>query len=175
MVFWLSGAHALDQVEAKNFAGDKFVFPDAIQGASVNVVFLAISVDQDNGTEQDEVLNEWQKALSDAGVFNADVLLWRFPVIENPPFFVKGIIRRAIAKSYADLVPPEQGAVLFVKDIQGFSDAAGVELDGRPTVILLSEQQQVIQVYRGEVNDADVSSIVGHLAGVSKESPQAGT
>ncbi len=166
MLFFLglSSAQAFEQVEAKSFAGDNFVFPDDVRGSAVHVVFLGIALDQDNGTAQGDALIAWHKALNDAGAMHADVLPWHFPVIENPPFFVKGLIRRGIAKTYVGLLPPEQGAVLFVKNIQRFADVAGVEFDGRPTVILYTEDRQVLAVYRGEVNDADVAEISLQLA-----------
>jgi hypothetical protein len=160
----LSTAHAFEQVEAKSFAGDGFVFPDQVSGSAVHLLFLSIATDQDNGTAQGDALIEWHKALNEAGAINAKVLAWHFPVIENPPFFVKGLIRRGIAKSYAELLPPEQGAVLFVKNIQRFADAAGVEFDGQPTLMLYTEGRQIIGVYRGDVNDADVAEIVEQLA-----------
>jgi len=167
---------AFEPVEAKNFAGKSFLFPEAIQGAPSHLLFLGIAKDQDNGTWQGEELIKWHKALIAAGVDAASTKFWHFPVIENPPFFVKGLIRRGIAKDYADLLPPEQGAVLFVKDIQRFADAAEVPLDGQPTVAIYREGEGVVAIYRGEATDAMVVEVAGKVLPSSlTESRPAGT
>jgi hypothetical protein len=154
-----NSAAAFEVVEAKNFAKQDFVFPAAIQGSELQLLFLGIAKDQDNGTYQGAELIKWHKALITAGVDAQKHRFWHFPVIENPPFFVKGLIRRGIAKDYAELLPPEQGAVLFVEDIQRFAEAADVPLDGMPTVVIYSEQQGVVALYRGEVTDSAVTEI----------------
>ena len=176
LVCLATSAVAFETVDAKNFAGKSFEFPEDIQGGALHLLFLGIAKDQDNGTWQGEELVKWHKALIAAGVDGTTNKFWHFPVIENPPFFVKGLIRRGIAKDYADLLPPEQGAVLFVKDIQRFADAADVPLDGQPTVLIYSEEQGVVGVYRGEATDPAVAEAAAKVLTSSlTESPPAGT
>ncbi len=176
LLFMSVSATAFQTVDAKDFAGNSFVFPESVQGARQHLLFLGIARDQDNGTWQGKALIAWHKALIDGGVDATQTRFWHFPVIENPPFFVKGLIRRGIAKDYEGLLPPEQGAVLFVKDIQRFADAANVLLDGQPTVVIYSESQGALAVYRGEATDAVVQEIAVKLASSQlTESPPAGT
>lgn len=158
-----SAGMAFETVEAENFAGDDIVFPAAVQGGGVHLLFLGIAQDQDNGTYQSAELIKWQNALADAGVNPQATRYWHFSVIENPPFFVKGLIRRGIAKEYRDLLPPEQGAVLFVDDVNQFTERANLPLDGKPTVAIYSEQDGVIKYYRGEVSAAAVSELMAVL------------
>lgn len=158
-------AAALEQVETKNFAKDKFVFPDDIQGEGVHLVFLGIAKDQDNGTWQGEELIRWHRALLDTDAIPEATLAWHFAVMESPPFFVKGLIRNAIGETYEGLIPPEQGAVLYIKDLQAFAAAADVPLDGQPTIVAYESGRGVTGTWRGEVSEAGLAAIGAHLAG----------
>lgn len=152
-------AGAFEQIEAENFAKQDFVFPDDISGAEMHLLFLGIAKDQDNGTWQGEELIRWHRALLDADALPESVRAWHFPVMESPPFFVKGVIRRAIAKSYVDLVPSEQGAVLYVKDLQRFAELAGLPADGQPTVLAWTPADGVLAAWRGTVSESAVTEI----------------
>jgi len=150
---------AFERVKADNFAKADFVFPDDIDGDGINLLFLGIATGQDNGTWQGEELVRWHRALIDADALTAGTRAWHFAVMESPPFFVKGVIRRAIAKSYVGLMPPEQGAVLFIDDLQSFAEAAGLPVDGQPTIVAWQADQGVLATWRGEVNEAGLASI----------------
>ncbi len=176
LIFAASVAGAFEEVTAKNFAKGEFEFPADIRGAESHLLFLGIATDQDNGTWQGKELIRWHKALLAAGVDPDVTRFWHFPVIENPPFFVKGLIRRGIAKDYVDLLPPEQGAVLFVDDAQAFAAAAGLELNGQPTVMIYRPGQGVLAVQRGEVRAEAIAELADLLENsASRESAPAGT
>jgi len=159
-----ASAAAFQQVETVNFAKDDFVFPDDIQGEGAHLLFLGIAKDQDNGTWQGEELIRWHRALLEAGALPDDVLAWHFAVMESPPFFVKGIIRRAIGETYEGLIPPEQGAVLYIKDLQAFAEGAGVPLDGQPTIIAYAPDTGVTGTWRGEISEEGLSAIAGQFS-----------
>lgn len=160
----LAGAVAFERVETENFAGDDFVFPTGIAGPGVHLVFLANGLDQDNGEYQGDELIRWHKALDEAGLLGAGVTPWHFAAMENPPFFVKGVIRRGIAKNYADLLPPEQGAVLYIKDMAKFAAAAGVPADGKPTLIVYTPADGAVATVRGDVSPEGIEAVRMALA-----------
>ena len=156
-------ASAFQQVETKNFAKEDFAFPEDIRGEGTHLVFLGIAKDQDNGTWQGEELIRWHRALLDAGALPDGVLAWHFAVMESPPFFVKGLIRNAIGETYEGLIPPEQGAVLYIKDLQAFADAADLPLDGQPTIVAYSPDTGVTGTWRGEVSEEGLAAIAAQL------------
>ncbi|MBT8422700.1 MAG: hypothetical protein HKN56_02065 [Gammaproteobacteria bacterium] len=156
-------AVAFERVEAVNFAKQDFVFPDDIQGDGTHLVFLGIAKDQDNGTWQGEELIRWHQSLLEADALPDEVLAWHFAVMESPPFFVKGLIRRAIGETYEGLIPPEQGAVLYIKRLQSFAESAGLPIDGQPTILAYSADAGVTATWRGEVNADTVAAIKNQL------------
>lgn len=154
---------APEQVTTVNFAKDEFVFPDDIRGSGQQLVFLGMATNQDNGAYQGETLIEWQQALTDAAVLPERATAWHFSVMDNVPFFVKGIVRRGIAKTYRDVLAPQHGAVLYVKDLERFAAAAGLPLDGEPTVALYDPQQGLTEVFRGPVSPAGIAAVEAAL------------
>lgn len=152
-------APAFQDVETKTFDKKKFAFPDDFAAPKLNIVFLGMSADQDNGQYQQEALLAWHAALEEQGAFDADTLAYHFPVMESPPFFVKGIIRKAMAESYEGKVPLNQAGVLYVKDLEAFAAAAGLALDEQATIVLVTSDGQLHEVFKGEVSAEGVAAI----------------
>ncbi len=146
-------------VKAKSFDKEKFVFPDDIRGGRLNVLFLAMSADQDNGEYQQGALLEWYDALDQRGVFSPEVVGYHFPVISGVPFFIKGVISGAISESYEGRIAPDHGAVLFIKDLEGFAAAARLPLDNRPTIVIASAEVRPLRTFKGEVSPEGVAEI----------------
>jgi hypothetical protein len=153
------GNPAFLTVETKTFDKEKFAFPDDFAAPKLNIVFLGMSADQDNGQYQQEVLLAWHAALEEQGAFDADTMAYHFPVMESPPFFVKGIIRKAMAESYEGKVPLNQAGVLYVKDLEDFAAAAGLTLDEQATIVLVTSDGQLHEVFKGEVSPEGVAAI----------------
>ena len=76
------------RVETETLDEQEFMFPDDLGGTALNVVMLAMSEEQDNGTMQGDQLVEWYAALEAAGVFTDSVRGYHFSVLKAP-FFVK--------------------------------------------------------------------------------------
>jgi hypothetical protein len=150
-------------VKAKTLDKEKFVFPGGVRGTRLNIIFLSMSDDQDNGTYQQEALLAWQAALDERSVFSDDVMASHFPVMEGVPFFVKGIISGAMRDSFEGKVPPDQVAVLFIKDLEAFAEPAGLELDGQPTIVIATHDAKPLQSFKGEVSPEGVDEIVQAL------------
>jgi hypothetical protein len=150
---------SFQRVEMETLDGEDFVFPDDFSGASLNIVLLAISEEQDNGQWQGDRLLEWYAALDDAGVLSADVKAYHVSVMKVP-FFVKGLIRRGLSRDYAGKVPADQAGALFVKNIEKFAAAPGIELDGQPAIILVATNGTILETFKGEVSDAGVDQVV---------------
>jgi len=164
-------AAALERVEAVNFAKQDFVFPDDIQGEGTHLLFLGVAIDQDNGTWQGEELIRWHRALESANALPDDVSAWHFAVMEGLPFFVKGIVRRAIGKTYEGLIPPDRGAVLYIKDIEAFAASAAIPLDGQPTILAYTVGDGIVASWRGEVSDESIAGIGELLRTSGSERP----
>jgi len=155
-----------ERVETKTFDKQKFVFPDDVRGTRLNILFLAMSADQDNGMHQQEALLEWHAALDERGVFSAAVMPYHFPVLAGPPFFVKGMIRGAMRDSYEGKVPLDQAAVLFVDDLVEFAAAAMLPLDGQPTIVIASADAIPLKAFKGEVSPEVADEIMTAVEGL---------
>lgn len=155
-------AIAFEQVEAETFGKRDFVFPQDIGNAGPDLLFLSMATDQDNGEYQNKVLLDWHKALQSRGVIPDRAMPWHFPIMESPPFFVKGLIKRGIAKSFSGLLPEHQGAVLFIDDLDTFATAANIPADGQATIVVYADGM-VQEVFKGELTEQGVSEIIAAL------------
>lgn len=150
-------------VKAKTFSKQKFNFPASLSGTRLNVLFLAMSDEQDNGQYQQEALLDWQAALNERDVFSKEVVAYHFPVLKSPPFFVKGIIRSAMRDAYEGKVPLDQAAILFVDDLPAFAGGAALELDKRPTIVIASADGRPLHSIKGEVSPDGVDALVAAI------------
>ncbi len=150
-------------VDTKTLDKEKFVFPDDVRGTQLNVLFLAMGADRENGTYQQDALLAWQTALADRGVFSDDVMAYHFPVMEGVPFFVKGIIAGAMRDLFDGKVPPDQVAVLFIKDLAAFAEAAGLVVDGEPTIVIATSDAKPLQSFKGEASPEGVDEIIAAI------------
>ena len=119
--------------------------------------------DREDGTYQQDALLAWQAALEERGVFSDNVMAYHFPVMEGVPFFVKGIIVGAIRDSYEGKVPLDQAGVLFIKDLEAFAEAAGLVVDGQPTIVIATSEAKPLQSFKGEVSPEGVDEIVAAI------------
>ena len=157
------GIGSFEQVKAKTFDKEQFVFPDDIRGTELNILFLAMSPDRENGEAQQLALLDWHEALAERGVFSDAVMPYHFPVLAGVPFFVKGMIIGAMRDSYEGKVPLDQSGVLFIKDLARFSTAAGLLLDDHPTIVIATADAIPLQSFKGEVSPEGVDEIVAAI------------
>jgi len=144
------------RVETQTLDKQKFVFPDDMQADGLIIAMLAMSSDQDNGEWQGEMLLKWYQALESEGVLSGSVRAYHFSVMKVP-FFVKGLVRGGLADSYKGKVPADQAAAIFIKDLQGFAAAPGIELDGKPSLVLVAPNGSLLEVIKGEPTDENVA------------------
>lgn len=163
---------SFQEVETETLDEEDFVFPDDLNAKSLNIVLLAISKEQDNGQWQGDRLIEWYAALEEQGVLSDEVLAYHFSVMKVP-FFVKGLVRGGLADSYAGKVPPDQAGAIFVKDVQSFARSAGIELDGQPSIILVSADGELLQIFKGEATEANVQAVASAVTELT--SPESDT
>jgi hypothetical protein len=136
------------EVEMKTLDKEEFEFPDDLNAGTVNIVMLAISKDQDNGTLQGDLLVEWYSSLNAAGLLNDEVKAWHFSVMKVP-FFVKGIIRNGMAESYEGKLPLNQAGPIYLKDADGFAEQAGIVIDELPTIVLVTPDGELHETFKG--------------------------
>jgi hypothetical protein len=128
----------LAPIESETLDGASFLFPTEAVAESVGVIGLAMGTSRDNGEVQQEQLLEWHRYLTSApDPFNR-VKLYHIPVIDAPKF-IQGIIKRGITKSYEDIIPLNQAALLFMKDPEKFAFDAGIPIDEDTTVVVLKD------------------------------------
>jgi len=156
-------------IKMKTFDGDKFVFPDGMQGSELNVVFLGMSATQENGEWQQKKLLEIQAALDEQDVFSQQVMSYHFPAMPSPPFFVKGIIAGAMADSYEGKVPLDQAGVMYLDDLDEFAGESGLALDEQPTIVIADASGQPLQVFKGELSDELVAGLLVAIRGPQDE------
>ncbi|MGM0432046.1 MAG: hypothetical protein ACQEQU_04975 [Spirochaetota bacterium] len=139
-------------VTTETMGGESFSFPgEALQGDPV-VFALAMSTSRDNGQWQLEQLLAWHKELIQPGVLPSLIDIFHFSVIESPPRFVRGFIRRGTAKELKGNVAENRAAVLFVEDAAGFSRQSGIPIDDRPTIVLLRPNGTIAGYVKGTVS-----------------------
>ena len=149
---------SFQRVETETLDEEDFVFPDDFKGQSLNIVMLAMSKEQDNGTWQGEALEAWYMALAEQGVLSDEVLGYHFSVMKVP-WFIKGVIRGGMAESYEGKMPLSQAGAIFIKDLEGFAGAPGIELDGQPTLVLVTPDGKLLELFKGEVSEEGVLAV----------------
>lgn len=143
-------------VQTETFGGDAFSFPgDALEGQPV-VFTLAMSTSRKNGQWQLDQLVAWHRELIQPGVIPSRIEVFHFSVIESPPRFVRGFIRRGTAKELEGAVSAHRAAVLFVEDAAGFARQSGIPVDTRPTVVLLRPDGTIAGYVKGTVSSEAV-------------------
>jgi hypothetical protein len=150
------------QVEIDTLDKEEFLFPGDLNAGSLNIVMLAISNEQDNGTLQGDMLVEWYATLDDAGLLNDEVKAWHFSVMKVP-FFVKGFIRNGMAESYEGKLPLDQAGPIFVK-AKNFAEQAGIAIDGLPTIVLVTPDGVLHEMFKGGPTKARLASVSAAVA-----------
>ena len=156
---------AFARIETKTFDKQKFVFPDDLRATRLNVVFLAMTKDQDTGEYLQQALLDWQTELERRNAISDGVMVWHFPVISGLPFFIKGIVMRAMRKVYEGKVPLDQAGVLYVDDIDEFAAAVGQVVDDRPTIVLATPDARPLQIFKGDVTPEGADEITDAIKG----------
>jgi hypothetical protein len=146
------------RVETETLDGEDFIFPDDFQGKSLNIVMLAMSKEEENGTWQGEALVKWYTALAEQGVLSDEVLGYHFSVMKVP-WFIKGLIRRGMADSYEGKLPLSQAGAIFIKDLEKFADSPGIALDSQPTLVLVAADGKLLKLFKGEVSEEGVTAV----------------
>jgi len=154
---------AFMRIKTKTFDKEKFVFPDDLRATRLNVVFLAMTKDQDTGEYLQKALIDWQVELERRDAIVDGVIVWHFPVLSGVPFFVKGVATRGMRKEYEGKVPLDQAAVLFVDDIDEFAAAAGQVVDDRPTIILATPDARPLQTFKGDVTPEGADEVANAI------------
>ncbi len=152
------------RVEVKTFDKEKFVFPDDLRATRLNVVFLAMTKDRDIGENLQKALIDWQVQLEQRGALVDGVLAWHFPVLSGLPFFIKGVVTRAMRKEYEGKVPFDQAGVLFVDDLDEFAAAAGLIVDDRPTIVIATADARQLRTFKGDVTPEGADEVANAIA-----------
>ena len=150
------------QIEIDTLNKEEFLFPDDLNAGKLNIVMLAISEDQDNGTLQGDQLIEWYATLNEAGLLNDDVKAWHFSVMKVP-FFIKGIIRGGMADSYEGKLPLDQAGLIFVKP-KKFAEQAGIAIDGLPTIVFVTPDGVLHEMFKGGPTKARLANVSAAVA-----------
>jgi len=154
---------SFQRVEAQAMSGDVFVFPDDMRGESLIIVGLAISTSQANGEIQQNLLLDWQTWLDEHDILSDALRAYHFPVIENPPRFIRGVIRRAVRRLFDGRVPLSQAAVLYVGDSAAFAASAGIEIDEDPTLVIADAQHRPLVLIKGGPSDENTARFLAAL------------
>jgi hypothetical protein len=152
-------AGTFPQVKAKAADGNSFLFPDDALQKGPALFAFAISTSRENGEEQQKSLIEWQTFFNENPSVLAGLPVYHFPVIGSVPFFVKGAIRNGIWKIYSPQVESEQVAVLFISDLEGFSETSGIPIDTLATLALVDQTGTVLNYLKGGVNEENLDRL----------------
>jgi hypothetical protein len=157
------GPGTFEQVKAKTFDKEKFIFPDDVRGTQLNIIFLSMGRDRESGEAQQLELLEWHDALAARGVFSDAVMPYHFAVLAGVPFFVKGMIGGEMRDTYDGKVLLDQAAILYIKDLDRFAAAAGLTADGQATIVIASADAKPLRVFKGKISEQGVNDIVAAI------------
>ncbi|MCP4832584.1 MAG: hypothetical protein GY886_10260, partial [Gammaproteobacteria bacterium] len=59
---------------------------------------------------------------------------------------------------------------VFIKDVPGFAAEAGIAMDGQPSIVLVSPDGQLLQLFKGEVTDENLASLCAAVTSYLAES-----
>ena len=141
-------ADTFPKIETESFAEEDFVFPDDMNAPVLNVLLLSMSEDQDNGEWQGDQLSQWHAQLTEQGFYTEGMLSYHFAVMKVP-FFIKGVVRNAMREDFEGKAPLDRSGVLFT-DAKKFAAESGIAMDGQPTIVFLSPDRKILQVFKGE-------------------------
>ncbi|NCC63495.1 MAG: hypothetical protein EOM15_02410 [Spirochaetia bacterium] len=153
-------AFSFSEVDLRLFDDSRIVFPtDIVQGEPV-VVALTLSSSRSNGEQQQEAFLEWHENIVDQV---GEQRLYHIAVIDGAPFFVRGAIRSGLAKSYEGIVKPSQGGVIFLSRAERFAAQGGISIDGEPTLVVLSPDQNIAGVIKGSYSEQKKNQLLALL------------
>ncbi len=154
---------SFEKVEAKTTSKDKINFPiDALSSQST-IFALVLSDSREGGEAQQKELLDWHRALLQHPSFPKSVNIYHFPVIQDPPGFVKGFIRKGLGETYKGVVDDDKVAILFVDDTPKFASHAGLPFNDSSTVVVVDTHGNVKGFATGEVTNDKIESIIALL------------
>lgn len=160
---------SFERVDTTAMSGEAFVFPDDMRGEPFIIIGLAISTSQANGEIQQNLLLDWQTWLDEQDILSDNLRAYHFPVIENPPRFIRGVIRRAVRRLFDGRVALSQAAVLYVGDSAAFAASAGIELDEDPTLVIADARHRPLVLIKGGPSDENTARFLTALAQLGTE------
>ena len=146
LLMGILSAASFPSTSGRLFNDKAFTFPDDLVSDKSIVIALTLSSSRKNGEEQQEAFIFWHQQIS--SIVGQDSL-YHIVVIDGAPFFVRGAIRSALSQSYDTIVSPMQGGVLFLSRAERFAAQAGIQIDGEPTLVVLSPQQTIVGFVKG--------------------------
>jgi hypothetical protein len=156
-------AGQLPTVESETLDEKEFVFPKDLKGEKQDVLLLAMTETMENGTAQQELLLKWEAAIRESGGLPNNQSAYYFIVMESPPFFVKGFIRKDMKEKYGKTVSLDKLGILFIDDIKDFSKSTGLALDGEPTIVVASKTGEPKIVIKGAVTPEKLQQLKAAL------------
>ncbi|MDY0289939.1 MAG: hypothetical protein RBR15_14020 [Sphaerochaeta sp.] len=153
-----------DEEKTKTADGENFLFPADALRTGPAVFALTMGKDRDNGEVQQMQVIGWQEHFDNNPTLLGTIPVYHFSVLSGVPFFVKGTIRGALHKFYADKTDPSRVAVLFVSKTDKFAQQAGFPADESGTIVVVASDGSVAGYVKGEVTSAKVAQLQKVLA-----------
>lgn len=152
-----------EKVDARTSGKDKIEFPKDILSSRKTIFAFVLSDSREGGETQQQHLLTWHKSLVTHPSFPQGVNIYHLPVIEDPPGFVKGFIRKGLGETYKGFVDDDKVAVLFVDDAASFATKAGLPFSNSATVVVVDNKGAVKGYATGEVTNEKLQSIIALL------------
>ena len=70
------------------------------------------------------------------------------------------LFRNGMADQYEGKLPFGQAGPIYVKDVEGFAGQAGIDIDGQPTVVLVTPDGILHERFKGEATEANVAAVL---------------
>jgi hypothetical protein len=156
-------AGQLPAIESETLDGKDFIFPKDLNGEKQDVLFLSITETQENGMAQQEQLLKWEEAIRESGGLPNQQSSYYLVVMESPPFFVKGFIRKDMKEKYGKRVALNHLGILFIDDMKEFTKTTAIASDGEPTVVVADKSGKLTTVIKGAVTPEKLQELKAAL------------
>lgn len=139
--------------------GQKFTFPDDALRKGTAIFALTMGKDRDNGEVQQKQAIGWQVYFDKNPSVVGTMPVYHFPVLAGIPGIVKGTIKKALYKFYADKADPSRVGVLFISNADTFARKAGFPSDDNATLVVVASDGTVKGYVKGELTLSKVEDL----------------
>ncbi len=155
-VIW---ANQWPNLNERNLAGDRLELPELFADHTWQLVALALSDDQDVGSQQQQQLLQDQQWIQAQG-WSDQWPIYQMPVIAGAPRLVQGLIRRGLAGSFPEDQDSALVVAIFLANAEQLTTPLGISMTEQGHWLLIDSQGMVRWHHNGTFNQEQWQSLM---------------